>query len=535
MPNVTFDAKDIARMFKPEEFEKLLGEIGMELEGRKGDDVVVSVTPNRPDLLSFIGLMRALMLHAGRAKPRSYGVTGKPAFTVKVTPTVMKVRPYIAGLVATDLKLYGNTLRYLIDFTEKLGDNYGRKRRKLAMGLHDLRAIKGNLTYDAKHEGSLVPLRDGSAVSFEDVLKGHKKGSEYGYTITGGNRNYPFLKDSEKVLSLIPIINSDATRVTEKTTGMFIDITGTDRNAVNDVARMMACMLLDIGAKVAPVSIAYPNSREITPSMKARQIAVKPADFNDTIGTSLTAEELVKLAPLGGYSANVARGALAVGVPQYRTDVLNDQDVIEDLAMAYGYSSIKPVPVGGHSVGAENRSNADMDSLAMLLIGLGFSEAMNYYLTNERLQFDSMRRQRSKASITVAKSKTEAISMLRQSILPGLLQNLSDSAHERMPQRLFEIGSVFRLENGKPVEETHLAFVSEHSKANFADAKSAVDAIARHFGNKGAYRAYRDGAFIDGRCAAFMGGAFGEISPEVLETLKIEEPVVAGEIVLKRE
>lgn len=533
MPNITFNAKDIGRRFTAREFDRLVEEVGMEVEERAGDDITLAVTPNRPDMLSFTGFMRALELHAGKSRPRTYDIKGKPTLTVAVTGSVAKVRPFIAGLVATGLKLDGNSLKYVIDFTEKLSDNYGRRRRKLAMGMHDMKAVKGDLVYDAKHDGSLVPLRGSKPMAFAEVLKSHAKGGEYGYTISQeGNSNYPFLRDSEKVISLIPIINSDATRVTERTSAMFVDVTGIDKNAVDDAARMMACMLMDMGATVLQVKIAYPNGDEISPSMHTKQVKVMLKDFEERIGVSSNAREMAKLAAREGYAAKVSGAAITVSVPQYRTDVFNEQDVIEDLAIAYGYTNIKPAPISGHAVGAESAANEYLNGISMLMVGLGFSEAMNYYLSNEKVQFDSMRRGRSKSSITVAKSKTEAITMLRESVLPGLLQNLSDSAHERMPQRLFEIGSVFRLENGKPVEETHLAFVSEHSKANFSEAKSIIEAIARHLGAKAEYRQAKDGAFIEGRCAAAVGGLFGEISPEVLEAFRIEEPVVAGELVL---
>ena len=531
MPNITFDSRDIGKAFKEQEFDKLVNGIGMDVEERKNGSVTVAITPNRPDMLSFAGLVRALSLHTGKARPKAYAVAGKPAISIKVTPAVMKVRPFIAAFVVRNIDLGGNALRYVIDFMEKLSDNYGRKRKKLAMGMHDLSSVNGALTYDAARNERFVPLHGSRPMSFEEILKGHAKGEEYGYTISG-SANYPFLRDSEKVLSLIPIKNSEATKTTARTRDMLIDVTGTDKDAVEGAARMTACMFIDMGADVFPAIIAYPDRKEITPSLKSRRIRVELTNFEETIGVRSTAKSLARLAAREGYIARAVGGTITVDVAPYRTDVFNDQDVIEDLAVAYGYSAIKPIPVRGHSIGKESATNVRDNGIAMLMVGLGFSEAMNYYLSNEKLQFDMMRRKRGAGTITVAKSKTEMITMLRQQVLPELLQNLGNSSHERMPQRLFEIGKVFRLEGGKPVEETHVAFVSEHSKANFAEAKSVVDAIARHLGMKSSYAAHKDGAFVDGRCASFRFGTFGEISPEVLEGFGIEEPVVAGELVL---
>jgi phenylalanyl-tRNA synthetase beta chain len=126
--------------------------------------------------------------------------------------------------------------------------------------------------------------------------------------------------------------------------------------------------------------------------------------------------------------------------------------------------------------------------------------------------------------------------MLRTSILHELLQNLGISKNERMPQRLFETGSVFSVSGGKPEEYPRIALVSEHAKANFAEIKSVVESALRHMavGDYSIEEAH-DGAFIDGRCAFVKAGGaaigiFGEIHPEVLEMFGLEEPVVAAEM-----
>ena len=74
----------------------------------------------------------------------------------------------------------------------------------------------------------------------------------------------------------------------------------------------------------------------------------------------------------------------------------------------------------------------------------------------------------------VTYAKTETLSVLRNSILPSLLGNLSDSLQATMPQRIFELGSVFSVEAGKPIESRKAAFVSEHPRSNFSEIKAAV-------------------------------------------------------------
>jgi phenylalanyl-tRNA synthetase beta chain len=224
-------------------------------------------------------------------------------------------------------------------------------------------------------------------------------------------------------------------------------------------------------------------------------------------------------------------------IAPYRLDVLNEQDIIEDIAIAYGYDNIKPLPVPGFSAGMQEDYKEYANRISKLMIGLNFSEAMNAYLTNEKLNFENCMHECDPASIVcIAYAKTEAITMLRTSILPQLLQNLGQSAHERMPQKLFEIGSTFEVVKGKVSERARLGIVSEHSKANFAEIKSVIDSVLKYYADgKYTIKALDDPAFIKGRCASItLGnepiGYFGEIAPQVLENFRLEEPVVAAEI-----
>jgi phenylalanyl-tRNA synthetase beta chain len=175
------------------------------------------------------------------------------------------------------------------------------------------------------------------------------------------------------------------------------------------------------------------------------------------------------------------------------------------------------------------------------MIGLGFSESYNNYLTTEKTCFENMQKKPDVNSVVgIAYSKTEMFTMLRNSLLPCLMANLGKSMHEKMPQRLFEIGSAFSVRNGKVVESLRVSFVSEHSKANFSEAKAVAQEIFRNLGMNITVVESDDSSYIDGRCAGAKAaegviGIFGEVHPAVLTAFKLEEPVAAGEIEIIRE
>lgn len=542
MAVITFSLKDLdAKGVSKKSLEELIPRIGMEIEAISEDEVAIDITPNRPDMLDITGIVRALQLFTGKRVPKEkeYAITEAPVLDIKVTKNVSKIRPYITGLVARGVDLSGNNLKYLINFTEKLSDTYGRRRSKFSMGIYDMDLIKGPLTYDAARDKRFAPLGFTEEMDFAEILERHPKGETYRNAIKNPAGNIPFLSDSEKVLSLIPITNSESTKVTTETKNLFIDITGTSLNAVMQVANLLACSLIDAKAHVYPCTIKYEGNDVISPRMDFKELQIKEARVSKTLGVAIEPNNAVTLANKTGYFAAMYGNSLLVHTPPYRLDVLNDQDVIEDLAIAYGYGNIAPLPVIGFSDGLPEELKEFTDEIALFMVGIGFSEAINNYLTNEKTNFENMRRDYKKdETVSIAYAKTENITMLRTAVLPGLLKNLGYSAHERMPQKLFETGSVFRIENGKMLESHRMAFVSEHSRADFSEAKSVILSALNRIGIKDyEITGFEDKAFIEGRCAQVTVkgkriAVFGELHPAVLSNFNLEEATIGAEITL---
>jgi len=80
-----------------------------------------------------------------------------------------------------------------------------------------------------------------------------------------------------------------------------------------------------------------------------------------------------------------------------------------------------------------------------------------------------------------------------------------------------------------------LSCCSTHSKANFSEIRSVVQAVMRELDVIWTAKPCDDPAFIEGRRAEVIVngksvGVFGEIHPEVLENFEIVNPVVGFEI-----
>ncbi|MDE1810983.1 MAG: phenylalanine--tRNA ligase subunit beta [Candidatus Micrarchaeota archaeon] len=539
MATTRFNTDDLKRQgLKADATKGIVESIGMEVEKVDGKELMVDITPNRPDMLDIVGFTRALSLFAGEQTPREghYGLEGEPMIEVTVSQKLKGIRPYIAAMVVRNVDLKKGNLKYLIDFTEKLADTNGRRRRKLAIGLHDFESIQPPIIYNASKEGEIVPLDGKGKHGFGEVVSGTDQGKEYGGIV--GKGPYPFVADAEKTISLAPIINSELTKITETTTEIFVEITGTSVFAVRDALNLLACRFIDSGGQVQPCTIVYGKKAELTPELNYREMKVRDLSIEKSLGAYIDPNKIITMANRMGYVAAKLGKDTLFYVPPYRLDVLNEQDIIDDMAVAYGYEKITPIPIMGSAVGIEDESTARANRLARTMLGLGFGEAVNNYLTNEGLNFNAMTDKEAKGSVKVAHAKTEEITMLRTTLIPGLLQNLSSSAHDPMPQMLFEIGPVFAFDGKKIAEGKRIGIMGEHSRANFSEIKSVVESALRSLGMGSFSLAAKEvNGFVKGRCAAIVVdgkqiGYLGEIHPQVLENFKIEEPVFAAEISL---
>ena len=170
------------------------------------------------------------------------------------------------------------------------------------------------------------------------------------------------------------------------------------------------------------------------------------------------------------------------------------------------------------------------------MTGLGFLEALNSSLSSKRVLYDMTNRD-SKKIISVLDSKSQEHTILRDSIFPGLIENISRNIHESYPQKIFETGSIFNLDN--PIsEKTNLAVISAHKDANFTEIKSVLQtALKIGFGIQIETKTAINPSFKNGHCANVIFnkniiGIVGEINSQIIDNYKIRVPVVGFEISL---
>jgi phenylalanyl-tRNA synthetase beta chain len=237
----------------------------------------------------------------------------------------------------------------------------------------------------------------------------------------------------------------------------------------------------------------------------------------------------------------IEKGILEVSYPAYRIDIMHEADLVEEVAIGYGYYKLKPTIPAAITVGEQHPANRLANTVRQIMAGLGYLEVMNFTLTNERLHYDFMRMKPQKP-VKLANPVSKEYTIMRQLLLPCLIKNLAENKHESFPQRLFEVSDVAKINLKQETmceRRLHVAAVSSHSTANFTEAKSVAEALLSNMGLKNwQIKAAKHPSFLEGRTATIhiknkQIGVLGEIHPEVLNNFELENPTAAFEIDLE--
>jgi phenylalanyl-tRNA synthetase beta chain len=509
--------------------------VALDIEGVDKNVIRVEYNPNRPDFSSDYGIARALrgLLGIETGIPK-FKVAGKSGRAVKVDPAVKKIRPFIVALVARNGRLDGETIKQLIAMQEDLHNGTGRRRKKASIGIHNLDAIKFPITYKAAGgDHSFEPLGGSAEQSIDQILKESETGKQYGHILAGSSR-YPVIVDSAgTTLSFPPIINGNATMVDEKCRNLFVEVTATDQKAAEDALAIIAVTLYDAGFEIRTVTVDSGKKVE-TPQMKPKMIAADIGYINSILGLTLDAKQAIKYLKNSRLDARAAGKKLVCTVPRYRTDISHQVDIAEEVAIGYGIFNIEPAFPASPAAGQRNSLSTYLGAIREALTGLGMLESLSFSLTSREVQYGAFGISE-KNVLSVDGSKSIEHEILRDSLVPSLLQSLSRNVHEEYPQRLFEIGKVFRKQ-GVIAESWNVGAVVAHADAGYTEIRSAVQAMIKScFGKDVSTRASTSPMFMEGRCAEIMVdgavvGTIGEVAPLALENFKLRVPAAAFEI-----
>ncbi|MDW5564181.1 MAG: phenylalanine--tRNA ligase subunit beta [Methanomassiliicoccus sp.] len=540
MPVVTFAYDDLISLLGREvSVDTLLDrvpQVGADVHSydESSREMAIEFFPDRPDLYSVEGAARALRTFLGFQS----GLTSYEAQASDVVLTldesITDVRPYMVAGIIEDITVTDELIRSLMELQEKLHLTMGRKRSKVSIGIHDLDKVTPPFTYKAvdPESVSFVPLAKTESMNLREILERHEKGVDYAFILEGKER-YPLLVDSRgEVLSFPPIINGTLTTVTTATRNVFLDVTGTDLNAIKGALNIVATAMAERGGKIRTVRIQGVQN-EVTPDLSPRKWTISIEAANSLLGTRLDGEGMAAALGRMGYQATADGDNLQVLAPAWRLDLIHPVDIMEDVAKGHGYENFGRELPSQQTFGAELLTSKGSDVARQLMVGYGYLEATTLTLSSEEDQFDRLRLPRGEV-VEILNPISEDHTCLRVSLLPSLMAVLRRNKHRDLPQRLFEVGDV--MEGIK--RRKHLAAVSISARASFTEAKSLVESIMRDLSVRCTIRASSAGTYLEGRGAEIVVddrviGTFGEVHPEVIAGFDLGYPIAAFEIDLE--
>jgi len=430
------------------------------------NDVVldVSITPNRADALSHIGFARDIAaifkrkfsypeIRISEVSKKSSDVAsveiedsencpryvGKivEGVTIKESPEWLKRRLKSIGL---------RPINNVVDVTNYVLYEVGQPLH--AFDLDNLADKK--IIVKCAEEGEKFTTLDSKEriLSSKDLMicDARKKVAIAGVM---GGENSEVTSSTKNILIESAFFNPSSVRKTAKRLGLSTDASfrferGTDYNIVVWAARRAAQLIKELaGGEILSGEIdTYPNLIPVrTTEIRLNRIA-------KVLGYTIPFEDVTSiLNNLGFLIKSADREKLVLGIPSYRHDIEREIDIIEEVARIYGYDKIPDIDHISVSVEPKIDQASFNDNVRNILTSLGFFEIITNSLLNEEIA------EKFGQAIKVLNPQSSEMSHLRPSLVPGMLQSVSNNLKvSERNLKFFEIGKVFESKTENEIE-----------------------------------------------------------------------------------
>ncbi|TMI15208.1 phenylalanine--tRNA ligase subunit beta [Candidatus Bathyarchaeota archaeon] len=516
----------------------------MESLDEQNDSVSIEVKDsNHPDIWSVEGIARALRTNLGIAKPKAPALSGKSDLRVTVDRRLGPIRPYIATSIVRNVKPSENALKSWISLQEKMDLTYGRKRKRASIGFYQADLVKSPLRYTVGNpdDTAFAPLGSTEKMTLREIVEKHPKGIEYGGIISSF-KDWPLLTDGDgQVLSLPPIINSnDLGKVSSGTKNILVEVTGTNVDTVGNTLKIVVAALAERGGKIYSCTQTYADKgakRVVTPDLKSSSKELSVSYANRLLGAAFKPAEMIRsLVRAGHPSRQVSKDTLRVESLCYRIDIMHQVDLVEDIAIALDINKLDPEWPRIWTLGGLTPETDRHETLAEVMIGLGYLELLTYSLTTPEVFVDKMGLEH-ESYVELMNPKMSTHTAMRSWLLPSLLNLLRDNTHVDYPQKVFEIGPCVVLREGRSETETRykIAAVTIHTASGFTEIRSCLDTLLSSIGLKFKVEPTTHPSFLEGRTGKVISeekplGIVGELHPRIIREWGLSLPIAAFEL-----
>lgn len=443
-------------------------QIGADIKDVVGlDDYVfdVSITANRPDCQSVVGMAREVCAILGKElkNPAVYYVPNQDAqydFSVEVQNSVVCPR-YMASicqnvklqksptwLAQRLIKCGVNPINNIVDIT-----NYVRLELGQPMHAFDLKELSGNkiVVRNAK-QGEIIKTLD-----------------EKDFELCENNL---VIADSEKPVALAGIMGGLHSGINQQTTEIVFESAVFKRESIRKTSRSLgqssdSSLRYEKGVDAYTTEIALNRALNLMEALNAGtstnvrfDVVAEPqktqtvkttfSAINKLLGITVPSQEIVKI--LMSLNFNVLSRTdgdeLVVEVPPYRNDVEAMPDLAEEVIRIYGYEHIVPTLLETTKItqGGLNQSQRQTNRIKNLLVTQGFNEIVTYSFYGQkdldllRLPKDAKERE----VIKIQNPLTEDVEIMRTILVPSMLDIISKNIKKNVAcARFFELSNIY--------------------------------------------------------------------------------------------
>ncbi|MFM8532705.1 MAG: phenylalanine--tRNA ligase subunit beta [Acidimicrobiia bacterium] len=548
-----------------EEIGTLMGVRGLALEGLEtyGDDVVMDfdVTANRPDCMSVVGIAREIATAYGLPllAPSGNGPAeaGRRNAGLKVSIEDPELCGRYVGAVADvtvgpapqwmqdRLTMCGvRPISNIVDIT-----NYVLLELGQPMHAFDATTLRGGeIRVRRARAGETIKTLDGKSRTLSDdmlVIADAERAEAIGGVMGGAESEVNHA--TAQIVFEAAWFKPGSVRATSKKLGLKTEASmrferGMDITAP---ARAMAraCDLLEQiggGKATGVVTDEYPAGYQ------PKTMRLDRARISGLLGMDVPGAAVERILTSLGFRVSASAAGWDVGPPAWRVDMHRQVDLIEEVGRHYGFEHLPSTFPGVEQAPppSDPRITRDRRARAALLAS-GFSEAITFAF----IEAKAAEPFQDGAAVTLANPLSELFSVMRPSLLPGIVDALSHNRrHGRADIRLFEIGTRFSTHGetrGVGFGWTGLATADHWSGArrsvDFADIKGIVEQLASIFQVTVTFTESTRGHLVPGRGAAVVVngeaiGDFGQLAPQIADARQLPagEEIYVGELNLDR-
>lgn len=438
------------------------------------------ISANRYDLLCFEGFLKAIscfICEKNIVEKINYSENN----SLEISQENTHERPFIACAIIRDINFTKEMYDSFISYQEKLHSSIGRNRSLVAIGTHDLSKINGNITYKTTSIDSVEfqPLKSDvcQKINLKKFFSNDKKISKFFNLLSDQTKSVAFF-DERGIISIPPIINSERTKIDVNTKDVFVEVTGNDLNKVNTTLNLICCNFPGNCIEKIRIGNTYtPVSKNLLYNISIDVINKKLCLNLDRVFINQLLEKMM-------YNINPSEdlGVICISVPDFRTDILHECDIIEDIAIAYGFNNFAKKTPNFYTVGTENMLNKFSDKLRQEMALSGYNEVLtltllskkenmfnldkydniplienlslsdssmpkhsdyNYHLDDkEKFNHSIVEENIFIDAVVLSNPKSKEYEVVRTSLIPGVLKSISSNLHGRIPIKMFEISDV---------------------------------------------------------------------------------------------